>query len=342
MLLLAAGMIVVAGMRAFAASLGPIFLALVLIVLVRPLQMELTKRGMPPWLGAAALIAASYGILLVIAGSLAWSITALVDLLGSGTYQAEFEDLRLQAVDLLARFGVEGEDLQNAVNQLDVGSVAGQVSSAVSGLFGFLSLLSLLMLTMLFMAVDTDRFVAQVDGPMAAERPELAAAFQSFARSTRSYFWVSTVFGVIVAVFDVVALLVLGIPLALVWGVLSVITNYIPNVGFILGVIPPAILALLEGGWQLMVVVIVVYAVINMVIQTVIQPRVVGDTVGLSATLTFLSLIFWGWVFGALGALLAVPMTLFVKAVMIDIDPAVRWLSPLVSLEKPGDPPAPA
>lgn len=339
MVLLAASIIVVAGMRAFASSLGPIFLALVLVVLVHPLQRAVVRRGLPPWLGMIALVLGAYGILVIVAGSLAWSTTRLVDHLGSGIYDQEVTDLQTEAVDLLADFGVGSDDLQDAINSLEISSIAGQVYSAVSGLLGFLSLLSLLVLTMLFMAADTSRFVGQVDSSVRAQRPEVVRAFQSFARSTRSYFFVSTVFGLIVAVFDVIALFILGIPLALVWGVLSVITNYIPNVGFILGLIPPALLAFLEGGWQLMVVVIVVYAAINTIIQTVIQPRFVGDAVGLSATLTFLSLVFWGWVFGPLGALLAVPMTLFVKAIMVDVDPDVRWMQPLIALDRPGKQP---
>ena len=79
-----------------------------------------------------------------------------------------------------------------------------------------------------------------------------------------------------------------GVPLPLTWGLLAFITNYIPNIGFIIGLIPPAILGLLEGGPSLMLAVIAVYCVLNVVIQSVIQPKVVGDAVGLSTTLTLL------------------------------------------------------
>ncbi len=120
-------------------------------------------------------------------------------------------------------------------------------------------------------------------------------------------------------------------PLPLTWGLLAFITNYIPNIGFVIGLIPPAILALLEGGPSLMLAVIAVYCVLNVVIQTVIQPKVVGDSVGLSTTLTFVSLVVWAWVLGALGALLAIPITLLVKAVLVDSDPNLRWLRPLIS-----------
>ena len=136
---------------------------------------------------------------------------------------------------------------------------------------------------------------------IAADRPRIAEALGHFAWGTRQYLLVTTVFGLIVAVLDTIALAILGIPLAITWGLLSFITNYIPNIGFILGVIPPALLGLLTGGPKLMVIVIVVYCVLNTVIQSVIQPRFIGDAVGLSVTVTFVVLFFWSWLLGQPG-----------------------------------------
>ena len=123
-------------------------------------------------------------------------------------------------------------------------------------------------------------------------------------------------------------------------GVLAFITNFIPNIGFIIGLVPPALLALLTGGWQLALAVVVVYCVLNMVIQSLVQPRFVGDSVGLSATVTFLALLFWAWVLGPLGALLAIPMTLLVKAVLVDPDSRAQWVEALLGAEPstPKDP----
>jgi predicted PurR-regulated permease PerM len=120
------------------------------------------------------------------------------------------------------------------------------------------------------------------------------------------------------------------IPDPLLWGLLAFITNYIPNIGFVVGLVPPAVLGLLEGGPGLMLLVIAVYSVLNAVIQSVIQPRVVGEAVGLSGSITFVSLVFWAWVLGAVGALFAVPLTLLVKALFIDVDQQAAWLGPLM------------
>jgi predicted PurR-regulated permease PerM len=332
----AAAMIVVAGMRAFSASIGPIFLALVIVVVVRPVQTGLLKRGAPGWVALLALLASSFGVLIVIVLALIWSAAELVGLIGSPRYEEQLSDFQTQIGDLLTEQGFTDLGLDELIASIDLGAVAGQITNAVSGLLGLTSAISLLMITMLFMVLDADKFDQNLRH-VALQRPTVVDALTRFATSTRSYFVVSTGFGFIVAVLDVVALEIMGIPLPLVWGVLSLITNYIPNIGFVLGLIPPALLAFFDGGWQLSLTVIVVYFVINLVIQSLIQPRVVGDAVGLSATLTFLSLIFWGWVLGVLGALLAVPMTLLAKALLVDVDPTTRWAGPLISLI-PGQP----
>ena len=123
------------------------------------------------------------------------------------------------------------------------------------------------------------------------------------------------------AVIDTALLYALGVPGAFVWGVLAFVTNFIPNIGFVIGIIPPAVIALLEGGPGLMLAVIVLYCLVNVVIQSFIQPRYVGEAVGLSTSLTFLSLVFWTWVLGPVGALLAVPMSLFFRAILVEADP---------------------
>jgi AI-2 transport protein TqsA len=181
-----------------------------------------------------------------------------------------------------------------------------------------------------FMALDAMGFSSRLSR-VRRERPEVVGALDKFVAGTRSYLLVSTLFGLIVAAIDAGFLWLIGVPLPLLWGLLAFITNYIPNIGFVIGVVPPALLALLQGGPRLMVIVIVVYSVINFIIQSIIQPKYVADAVDLSLTLTFLSLIFWSFVIGPLGAVLAIPLTLLTKALLLDVDPSTQWMSSLVT-----------
>jgi len=166
-------------------------------------------------------------------------------------------------------------------------------------------------------------------------RRRFGEALATFASGTRRYLVVSTVFGLVVAVLDTAVLLWLGVPGAALWGLLAFVTNYVPNIGFFIGLVPPTVLALLEAGPGLAVAVVAVYIVINFVIQSLIQPRIVGGAVGLSPTVTMLSLVFWAFALGPLGALMAVPLTLLVKALFVDADPQAEWVTPLLAQQQP-------
>jgi predicted PurR-regulated permease PerM len=80
--------------------------------------------------------------------------------------------------------------------------------------------------------------------------------------------------------------------------------------------------------------------VLNFVIQTLIQPRFIGDSVGLAMTTTFVALVFWAWLLGPVGALLAIPLTLLVKALLVDVDPSAGWATALAGSLAP-EPKAP-
>ena len=119
---------------------------------------------------------------------------------------------------------------------------------------------------------------------------------------------------------DGIALRMLGVPLVLAMVIIAFVTNYIPNIGFVLGLIPPAFIALLSGGVSTMIWVIVIYCVANFVIQTVLQPKFTGDAVGINATTAFLSLVFWalvveilrraaGWIVAVLALAAIMPVT---------------------------------
>jgi AI-2 transport protein TqsA len=192
----------------------------------------------------------------------------------------------------------------------------------------------------IFMAFDQAGMPERI-AVIRESRPHIADGLLNFAARVRKYWIVTTIFGLLVAVLDVIALLILGVPLALTWGVLAFVTNYIPNIGFVIGLIPPALIALLDGGVTQMIWVIAIYVLLNIVVQTIIQPRFTGDAVGISGTVAFISLIFWAYLLGGLGALLAIPATLFLKSTLVDNSVPASWVNALVSAEPRADQPEP-
>jgi AI-2 transport protein TqsA len=318
----ASAFLVLAGLYFTAWLVGPVFLALIIVIAISPVQCWLRRRGWPAWLTTLVLVVLVVGLLLLFALVIVVSIARLAALLPQ--YADRADGLLQSLAGSLGQFGVEPAQLQQAVSSIDPAKLVALIGAFLAGLSGAVSALVFLLCLLLFLSVESggmDERLAAVAG----DRPNLERALRSFARGTRTYLVVTTVFGLIVGVLDGAALAVIGVPLPVLWGVLSFMTNYIPNVGFIIGLVPPALLALLSGGVPEMLLVIGVYCVLNFVIQSLIQPRFVGDSVGLAMTTTFLALIFWAWLLGPLGALLAIPLTLLVKALLVDVDPTARW-----------------
>lgn len=316
----------VAGIKAFQGILAPALFSLMLVIAVAPLQ-QIFMRYMPGWAAVTVTLAVVYGVLLGLVVVLVVSVARLATLLPE--YAVKAQGLQENLESTLARFDVGSGEVADLLANFDYTKLLGLFEAILTSTLGLLSSLTLIVTLLFFMVVDAAGFPQRARAS-AQLRPDLVTALRRFVWGTQQYLIVSTIFGAIVAVLDTIALYLLGIPLAILWGLLSFITNYIPNIGFIIGLIPPAVLALLEGGVGNMLLVIAVYCVLNLVIQTIIQPRFVGDAVGLSTSLTFISLIFWAWVLGPLGALLAVPMTLLAKALLIDLDPSARWAIPFI------------
>ena len=336
----AAVVVAVAGMRAIAWLIGPLFLALMLVIAAHPVQGWLRRKGWPRWAATVAVIVVVYAGLLALAAVLLVSIGQLATLLPQ--YSSQFDALVASAQGTLVGLGIGPAQIQTAFQGISLDTIVGVVGGVLAEASGLVSVVVLILALLLFFIADAATFDKRLDG-IAADRPHVVGALEGFARGTRRYLVVTTVFGGIVAVLDTVALAIIGVPLAVLWGVLAFITNFIPNVGFIFGLVPPAILALLTGGWPMLVVVVVVYCVLNVVIQSLIQPRYTGASVGLSATVTFVALLFWAWVLGPLGALLAIPLSLLVKSLLVDVDPRARWADALIRADAAGpEPVAPA
>jgi predicted PurR-regulated permease PerM len=339
----AAAFLVVAGLRDLSGIVGPVFLALVLTLATQPMRAAAERRRIPGWVGAGTALVAIYAGLIGLTVSMIVAVARFATLLPS--YEDQAEDLRSTVIDWLDSVGVGEDQIQELVAGFDLGRAVELAGSLATGLLDVLSSLFLVITLVLFMVIDSARFSEKLR-VLPSEHDAWRQALTHFGSATRRYLVVSTVFGLIVAVLDTIALAWLGVPVAVLWGLLAFITNYIPNIGFVIGVVPPAIIGLLEGGPRLMISVLVAYSVLNVVIQSIIQPKIVGDVVGLSATLTMVSLVFWAYALGAMGALLAVPLTLFAKAFLIDADPRSQWLSPLLSAGRAApvpeaEPPAP-
>ena len=308
---------------------APAFFALTLVVTVRPLVSWMTRHHVPRVVAAATAILLIFAFVVLLFAALAVAVAQLVDTLPQ--YAPKFQAIWHQAEARLNGMGVDQSTvLKEVTNVLDTSrlvtvaqAILGQVSSASA-------MLGVMAMVVVFLMFDTAKIEVRT-AALSVLKPGMASALVSFCEAVRSYWMVSTIFGLVVAVINVLTLWYLDVPMAITWGVVSFITNYIPNIGFVLGVVPPAILGLVDSGPWTALWVVLSYVAANFVIQSLVQPKFTGDAVGLNTTTTFLCLLFWSTVIGALGTILAVPLTLFVKAILIDSDPRSRWVGIFLS-----------
>jgi AI-2 transport protein TqsA len=302
---------------------APLALAAVLVIIVHPIRHPLVRRGWPRWLATTAVITVAYLIIAFLAALLVFAGyefgVLVVDVL---------DELEAAAASLgtwLTTIGIGEQAADAAASALDP-SVLVDVAQGVSGwLLGFLTAAFFVLAYIIFMAADAARYGRAEQAFGASIRPTVDR-IRDYNSSVRRYYVVNASFGAVVAIIDGLALWALGVPAPAVWAILAFVTNFIPNIGFVLGLVPPAVLAFVVGGPQLMLAVIAVYAVVNVVLQVLVQPKFVSDTVDLSLTLSFFSVVFWTFVIGPLGAILSIPLTLLFRDVLLDRDPGARWL----------------
>jgi AI-2 transport protein TqsA len=330
MMLLGAGAaaLTVAWLQSAASIIAPMFFALVITIAVHPLRGIVTRRGWPDWAGVVVGILAAYAVVIGLLAAAVYSIAKFATLIPQ--YAGQLDDEISSATAKLKDLGIGQSQVDSISGSFDSSKLIDAATNTLQAFLGLASNLTFVILLLLFLAMDAGQFPQKLMTNR-GERGAVVSALESFAHGTRQYLIVSTVFGFIVAVLDSAFLYFTPVPEPLLWGLLAFITNYIPNIGFIIGLLPPAVLGLLEGGPGLMLLIIVVYIVLNFIIQSVIQPKFIGDAVGLSVSLTFLSLVFWAWVFGAPGAFLAVPLSLLTKALLVDVDRDSLWLKPLLA-----------
>ena len=324
----AAAVVVLVGVWFARDILAPAAVAAVVVIIAHPVRFPLERRGWPAWLATSVVVAVAYAILGILAALLVVASVQFVQLLPD--YADELEAAAQSVATAFASLGLSEEASAAAGSVLDPATLVSLATSVADAVVGFATAFFFVLAYVIFMAADAARF-SRTGGLFGSGRAD--AIGTRYFLGVRRYYIVNATFGLIVAVLDGVVLWGIGVPIPLVWAILAFVTNFIPNIGFVLGLIPPAVLAFVVGGWPLALLVVAAYSIINVVLQVLVQPKFVSDAVGLSLSITFFSVVFWTLVIGPIGAILCIPLTLLVRALLLEPDQRARTLRRLI-----GDP----
>ncbi|MRG59111.1 AI-2E family transporter [Agromyces sp. CFH 90414] len=299
------------------------FFALVLTICVYPLRAWLERHGVGRGLATLTVILAVVLLLGTFVFAFFFSFTQFLTLLPQ--YADELESWAAGVGSWLSGLGFGQAQIDEIVTWFDPGKVLDVIGGVVGSAAGFVTAAVILLTMLLLMAMDSS-YARTLVAKIYPTRPVLATASVAYTIGVRRYMVVTTLLGIAQGLINWIALVLLQVPGAALWGVLAFLCSFIPNVGYFIAIIPPIVFAALVGGWPLVIAVIVVYGVINAVVQSVVQPRVVGNAVALSQSITFFSVLFWAVVLGPMGAILAIPLTLLVRMLLVDSNPNAGWM----------------
>jgi AI-2 transport protein TqsA len=326
LLALAGGTVAAFGLAAIRGVFNPVFLALVLIICVTPIRHWLHRRGIPRGLATGTTIAAVFGLL---AGFVAVLLAALAQF-GAllPQFAPQIQQLGANISSGLERLGFGPTQVEAVLAGFDPSRIVGFVGGLLGNISDIVVALVIILTMLILMGMEGSQASAVLT-LLDHHHPHMVAAFKTYGSSVRRYMVATTILGIAQGLFNWFALFILQVPGALLWGLLSFICSFIPNIGYFIAIIPPLFFGFLSGGWPTVIAVVIIYGVINSVVQSVIQPKFVGNAVSLSETLTFVSVLFWAVVLGPMGAILAVPLTLLVRTIILDSDPSMAWWRPI-------------
>jgi AI-2 transport protein TqsA len=326
LLTLAAAIAVLAGVRVASPIIGPVLIAFIITVAWSPGSDWLRRRGWHP--SAAALTGIALGVIgIALFVGLVWS--SLIQLQENlPGYQPRIAALQQLIREKVADLPFDSSRILSS-DVVSPGSIVGYALKVVQNVSQTAGNLLVLVLLMAFMMLEAVRYPQKLREAFASS-PEVLRRFSEFGDSIRSYVGLNAVFGLGAALLDTVLLLSFGVDYAILWGVLSFLLSFIPNVGFIIALTPPTLLALIQFGFGRAIAVLAGYIVINFIVDNIIKPRFVGERFDLSPLVVVVSLLFWGWLIGPMGALAAVPLSIGAKFLFESFEDS-RWIAHLMS-----------
>ena len=328
-LIIAASLIVVvAGLRAAAQLILPFLVSVFFAIISLPLMAWLQRRKVPAPLAFLCTIMTAIAVLAAMVLVVSGSVNEFASV--APRYRIRLRELASSTIEWVRGLGIEAE--WESLEFINPGAVLDLVGGTLGAVAGLLSNTFLVLLTIVFILLEAAGFSTKLQAAF-GDRHEHLQRLETMTRQVQNYLAIKTLISLGTGVLVGVWVASLGLDFPLLWGLIAFFFNYIPNLGSILAAVPPVLLATLQFGAGRALGVALGYVTVNVLMGNVLEPWLLGRRLGLSTLVVFLSLVFWGWVWGPIGMLLSVPLTMVIKialensedfhwvAVMLDANP---------------------
>ena len=325
LLVAAAAVIVIAGLKAAAIILIPLLLAVFISIINIPFLRWMVNKRVPKGLAVALIILLLVLIMLSVASFLGGTVNAFYK--DIPIYEQRFRKLIIENLAWAQQHGFAVTDAM-VREYVNPGQVMGAATSVLTSVRGLLTSTLLILLIIMFVLLEASGFPDKVKRAFGSETRALNH-FRGINHSIQRYLVLKTGSSFATGLLVWGFLLWMDVPYASLWAVIAFLFNYIPTIGSIVAAIPAIIVALIAKDPFTAGVVAVWYTVVNTLIGSIIEPRLMGKSLGISPMVVFLSLIFWGWLWGPIGMILSVPLTMGFKIAM-EANPSTAWLATLL------------
>ncbi len=326
-LLIAASLVVViAGLRAAAPIALPFALSLLLAILSLPLLLWLQDKRIPTTLAVLLTVLANIvclGTIVLIVGGSVESFTR-----EAPKYADRLQQMNAALLAWLQSKGIEVSP-EIARDVINPGRAMAFVGQMFNSLASVLSNFILVIITTIFILFEITQFPQKLRLVFGSQDSD-SDTFTKIIVDVQRYLGIKTLISLATGILIGVWVAILGVDFPILWGFLAFLFNYIPNLGSILAAVPTLLLALVQLGPGAAALVGLGYLAVNMVLGTFVEPYFMGRKLGLSTLVIFLSLVFWGWVWGPVGMLLSVPLTMVVK-ILLENSENFRWVAVLLA-----------
>ncbi len=322
---LASLVVILAGLRAAETVVVPILIAVFLAVISFPLLDWLCSRRIP--------LAISITIVLLLAvlmlGGLGLAVSQSVQSFTENLpgYEVKLNAQVSELRNWLRETGFDGP-LPSANEIVDTSSVLNVTGRLVAGLGLLLTNTVLILLYYVFLLFEVNSLPMRLRRAF-GEGSSTIADLSLMASKMKRYLALKALLSIGTGVPIWLFLWAMGVDYPVLWGLLAFVLNFIPNLGSVVAAVPPSMVALVQFGLVTALVVAGFFVLVNMVMGNFVEPRVLGQGLGLSTFIVLVALVFWGWALGTVGMFLAVPLTIMVQIVLAS-DPQTRRLAILL------------
>jgi len=322
LMILAALVVVVAGLKALSSVLLPVLIAVFLAVLSLPPVTWLQRHRVPDKVSVLLVFAAFLIAFFIVSAIVGNSIQGFVKNIPD--YQSLLQEKIAGPIHLLEKYGIKISDT-TLTQHVDVGKIMSLAGTAVGALGGMLSNMVFVLLTVAFIMGEITGFPRKLRTALGDPDADLNR-FARVIRDMNEYLKIKALVSVATALFAGLLVYFVGVDYPILWALVAFLLNFVPTLGSIVAAVPPVLLALIQFGWERSLIVLGGYVLVNMIMGNVVEPRMLGRRLGLSTLVVFLSMVFWGWVWGPVGMVLSVPLTMLMK-IMLEHSDDLKWLA---------------